>query len=182
MKTILVTITILLAWTVSLNAAELKVKVPVEEFEQMKSRIDALENENNRLKQEVGSMEGGSSSPSLGQPSEELKSRLSDLESENSQLEREKSQLESENSQLKKQVTTFESSKQASQASPAPAPDDAEMQSQITALENKNRRLRNQVKKLKEGGVAASLSEDRRPARQVYAVETKRNFRHPFKF
>jgi len=178
-KTILVTITILLAWTVSLSAAELKVKVPVEEFEQMKSRIDALENENSRLKQEVGSM-GGSISSS--QPSEELKSRLSDLEREKSQLERDKNQLESENSQLKQQVSTIESSKQASQPAPAPAPDSAGMQSEITALENKNRRLRNQVKKLKEGGVAASLSEDRRPARHVYAVETKRNFSHPFKF
>ncbi len=179
MRTILVTITILLAWTVSLSAAELKVKVPVEEFEQMKSRLNSLENENSRLRQEIGSMEG-SSIPS--QPSEEIKSRLSDLERENSQLESEKNQLESENNQLKQQVDTLESSKQASQPAPAPAPDNTEMQSQITTLENKNRRLRNQVKKLKEGGVAATLSEDRRPARQVYAIETKRNLIKPFKF
>lgn len=167
MKTILMTIAVLLVWTASLNAAELKVKVPVKEFEQMQTRLADMENENSRLKQEVRSLERSSSSSSsttTSQPSEELKSRVSDLEHENRQL--------------KQQVTSRENSNMVSQ----PAPDSTEIQTRLTDLENKNRRLRNQVKNLKAGGIAATLAEDRRSTKQFYAIETKRNFKHPFKF
>ena len=163
-KTLLVAAMVLIGFGTA-GAGELKVQVPVNEYDQMRSRLETLENENTQLKQEISSV--GSSSPvqpapqpvlSAG-PSEEMISKLSGLESENESLKRE---IESLQSSLR------QAEAESSAAAPPPSLTDAELEERISSLERENLKLERKIQSYKDRGLRV-IDHDRRTARQVYS-------------
>ena len=151
MKKTLILAALMLIWVGPANSGELKVQIPVNDYEKIQSRLDALENENSRLKQEVNSLESNSTPPApetsaSAQPSEEMLERLS--------------ALEKENSQLKQEVEVM-------QNAPEPQTVDDDIESRLSSLENQNIRLNQKIKSYKDRGVRI-VDNDRRTARQVF--------------
>lgn len=171
-------------------AGDLKVMVPVDEFKQLKSRLDALEKENSKLKQGGGVEEVKSVSPVSG----ELQSRLQAVENENSRLLQElnamKSQdrpvqvsaevqarldaVEKENRQLKEA--------QARQGEKSPGGEDVGLVAKLNAAENENGKLQQEVKLLKEGRIAESYAASKISAREQYYIERRKGASHVYKF
>ncbi|MBU0675927.1 MAG: hypothetical protein KJ950_14925 [Proteobacteria bacterium] len=158
MRRIILLITVLLAWSGFVTGAELKVMVPIDDFKQMKSRLDSLESENVQLKQEVRTLNRQGD----GTQVESMKGRLESLEQENNQLRQQASAVESK----------------------AVAPvTDSEMGVKISSLEQENYNLRRRVLVLKDEGLAASYSEDRRSAKHVYSSSRGHDYtKNVFKF
>lgn len=171
-------------------AGDLKVMVPVDEFKQLKSRLDALEKENSRLKQVGAADEVKAVSPVSG----ELQSRLQAVENENGRLLQElnaiKSQerpvqvdtgmqarldaIEKENRQLKEA--------RANQSEKSPAVEDSGLVAKLTAAESENSKLQNEVKALRDGGFAAVFAENKTSARELYFLQRKKGLSHSYKF
>jgi|GEM_PF-6485603 len=143
---------ILLIWVGSVSAGELKVKIPVDEFEQMKTRLEKLENENIQLQEELNTLSNKTTD-------EEMMEQVESLSQENEQLQQ---QIES---------MAGKTSKEASYAE--------EKDSRIDILGRENRRLKRSIASLKESG--ALLRSDRRTARQVYFQANKKFASHIFK-
>ena len=154
MKRIFWTMTILLFWAGSANAGVLKVMVPIDELEQMESRLKTLEKENSQLQQDAKSL--------ADKPSEKEKEMGSQLDA-----------LEQENNQLQQQVESLakESSEEAASAKG--------MDTRLDALGRENRQLKRSVASLKDAG--AVLRSDKRAAQQVYFQTTKKFANHIFK-
>lgn len=198
MKRILGIMAILLIWAGSVNAGVLKVMIPVDDFEQMESRLKTLEKENRQLKS------GAEISP-IRPPKEdraryakEMQARIEALERENNQLRQEVlkplpsvsleaekalsaakemevklNTLEQENTQLKQQVESLAViSSEDVEAS-------KEMDSRLDALGRENRQLKRSVASLKDAG--AVLRSDKRTARHVYSEQNKKISNHIFK-
>lgn len=172
-------------------AGDLKVMVPVDEFKQLKSRLDALEKENSRLKQGGAAEEVKAVSPVNG----ELQSRLQAVENENGRLLQElnavKSQertvpvdtgmqarldaVEKENRQLKEARTD------QGEKSPAIG-EDAGLVAKLTAAESENSKLQQEIKSLRDGGFAAVFAENKISARELYFLQRKKGLSHSYKF
>ncbi|MDF1578316.1 MAG: hypothetical protein P1P81_07720 [Desulfobulbales bacterium] len=135
---------ILLIWVGSANGGELKVQVPVDEFEQIKSRLETLEQENQALRSEVKTMA----------------KRTTDAE-----LKEQRDKLARENEELRQQAESL-AEKSLAEAAHAEKKD-----SRIDAMGSENRQLKRTVAVLKESGEA--LRSDRRTARQVYFEANK---------
>ena len=147
MKRIIMVMAVLLIGAATSRAGELKVMVPVNDYKQMQSRLQTLEQENNQLRQSVssGGMRGGSS-----QETAALQSRLTGLERENNSLRQQLSAqqaqvggdelagriagLERENDSLRQQLN-------AQQAQP----DSGELTARIATLEQENSQLQKQL-------------------------------------
>jgi len=143
---------ILLIWIGSVSAGELKVKVPVEEFEQMKTRLETLENEKVQLQEELKTLSDKTTD-------EEMKEQVESLSQENKQL------------QQKVESMAEKTSKEASYAK--------EKDNRLDTMGRENRQLKRAVASLKESG--ALLRSDRRTARQVYFQANKKFASHIFK-
>lgn len=174
----------------SVVAAELKVMVPVDDFKQMKSRLEALEIENSQLKQRAAA-EPVAATPDTS----ELHSRLQFVESENSRLRQElniaKSQerpavadaeiqarletVERENRQLKEEAQSRQSDKSS-------GGEDAALAAKLNATENENVKLQQEVKNLKDGGLMAIFGENKISARELYFLKRKKGVSHVYKF
>ena len=152
MKRIFGIMAILLIWTGSANAGQLKVMVPVDEFEQLESRLAALEQENSQLQQEVKSLAEKPSEKKMG-----------------SQVDA----LVQENNQLKQEVESL------AEKSSAEAASSKGMDTRLGALGRENRQLKRSVASLKEEG--ALLRSDKRTARHVYFERNKKFSSHIFK-
>lgn len=158
MKNVFWITTILLLWLGAANAGVLKVKVPVDEFDQMKSRIEALKNENDKLKAEINS---------YAVPAEEVDSvKAKEMRDQIEALER-------ENDQLKSEVKTL--AEKPSGADPEIA---KEMNSRIDSLGRENRKLKLSVASLKEKG--QELQSDKRTANHIYFETNKKFSKHIF--
>lgn len=188
MKRIFLLTASMLVWGGPVVAAELKVMVPVNEFKQLQSRLEALEKENAQLKQVEGA---AVASPVSG----ELQSRLQSVENENNRLRQElnavKGQerpaqvspevqarleaVESENRQLRESM-------QARDVEKSSGGEDAGLSAKLNAAENENIKLQQEVKLLKDGGFAALFSEDKISARELYFQKRKKGISHAYKF
>ena len=156
MKKTVTLLALMLIWIGTAYAGELKVQIPVNDYEKIQSRLDALESENSKLKQEVSSLENNSVSPSPQamvntQPSEEMLSQLSELERENNQLRQDMESLQ--NSQSTASV-------------------DDDIESRLSSLESENSRLSRKVASYKARGIRV-VDNDRRTARQVFRDMTR---------
>lgn len=191
MKRIFLLTAAMLVWGGPVGAADLKVMVPVNEFKQLQSRLDALEKENAQLKQGAASEGAGVASPVGG----ELQSRLRDVENENSRLRQElnaaKGQerpaqvspevqarleaVENENRRLRESL-------QASEGEKSSGGEDTAVSARLNAAENENIKLQQEVRLLKEGGFTALFSEDKISARELYFQKRKKGIRHAYKF
>lgn len=159
MKKIYWIMAILLIWAGSANAGVLKVKIPADDFEQMKSRLEALEKENNQLQQEVKSLSDRSSEAKKTSDAKELESKISALTQKNNKLKKE-----------------IESMTEASSNDAASA---ERLANNLDTLGRENRQLKKSVATLKESG--ATLRSDRRTARHVYYEASKKLNNHIFK-
>lgn len=144
---------IILIWTGSAGAGVLKVKVPVNDFEQMQSRLEALEKENIQLQQEVKSLTKKPAENELG-----------------TQIDA----LEKENAKLKEEIKSL-----AEKSSEADAASINAMNSRLDSLGRENRQLKRSVASLKETGT--DLVSDRRTAKQAYSGTNKQLNSHIFK-
>ena len=159
MKRIFWIMAILLIWAGSTNAGVLKVKVPVDEFEQMKSRLETLEKENNQLQQEVKSLADKTSEAETVSDKKEVESRLKALAQENNQLKQKVEEL--------------------AETSSEEAGSSEKLASSLDALGRENRQLKRSVASLKEAGTV--LRSDRRTARHMYFETNKKFAGHIFK-
>jgi chromosome segregation ATPase len=182
MKRIIGVAAILLIWVGSANCGELKVKVPVDEFEQMKSRLETLEKRNRELKNEVeirsnktADAEMEEQLEKMARENEELKSQMNNLSNTttdtgmNERLET----LARENKELQQKVDSL------AEQSPEEDSYARKRASQLDALGRENRRLKRAVTSLKESGTV--LGSDRRTARQVYFEANKKFATHIYK-
>ncbi|MBU0486039.1 MAG: hypothetical protein KKB30_16160 [Proteobacteria bacterium] len=147
----------LLVWTGFVTAGELKIQIPVSAYEEIRSRLEILENENNQLKQEVETLnaakEGGS---------------------QNKDMESSLTAMEAENSQLKAKVKSLENVKVS-------ASQDSDLDSRLADMEKENNRLKLRVKALKEGRAANFYTSDTRSARQMYSAIVLKTNNHVYK-
>jgi chromosome segregation ATPase len=142
MKQIFWIMAMLLIWAGPVNAGVLKVMVPIDEFEQMDSRIEALERENRQLQKEVESSGGSKMSPQLDaleQENSQLRQQVRSLAGKSSDIEIESQldTLEQENNRLRQQVESL-----------AGNSSEKEMGYQLDALEQENNRLKQQIESL----------------------------------
>ncbi|MFN2366030.1 MAG: hypothetical protein ABR523_06145 [Desulfurivibrionaceae bacterium] len=182
MKKLIGIAAILLIWAGSATGGVLKVKVPVDELEQMKSRLETLEKKNQELKSEIRTL-------SQTTTNAEMNERLARMARENEGLQRElnilaekttdakmNEQLEKmarENEELQKQVAAL-TENPSQEASLTEKKD-----SRIDALGRENRQLKRTVTSLKESGTVQRS--DRRTARQVYFEANKKFASHSYK-
>ncbi len=190
MKKIFLLTTMMLVWSGSVVAGELKVAVPVDEFKQIKSRLEALEKENSQLKK--GSGPDGSIMGSPGSP--EMEGRLQATENENSRLRQELNALKSQerstssNMEIQAKLDTVEKENrqlkeaQARQSEKSPVLEDASLATKLNVVENENSKLQQEIKALKDGGFAAVFAENKISARELYFLERKKGINHAFKF
>ena len=181
MKQIIMFMAILLIWAGTANAGVLKVKVPADEYEQMKSQLETLKMENSKLKQAVNDIAENPSTDNAD--AEELLSQLEALENENSKLKQAVGYL-SEKSSINEPATTeivtqldalAKENNQLKQQLEATK----DVNDRLNALGKENRKLKRSVASLKEKG---SLQRgDRRTARQVYHDPQKTFADHIFK-
>lgn len=169
-------------------AGELKVMVPIDEFKEMKSRLEALENENSQLKQ------GGGRAAAAPSPGGEIQSRLQAVESENSRLRQELEAMKRSagpapsSADLQARLEAVEKeNRQLRESVPAGAGDstgggDAALTARLNAAENENSKLQQEVKLLKEGGLAAAYAENKISARELYFNIRKKGISHVYKF
>jgi predicted nucleic acid-binding Zn-ribbon protein len=150
----------LLIWTGSAGAGVLKVKVPVNEFEQMESRLEALENENRQLKMDINSLATKPTATEKAVNTEEITARINALEQENNQLKKEVASLTAESSGS---TTSHEK----------------EIGAKLDSLGRENRRLKQSVAALKE--VGALQRSDSRTASHQYFETNKKFATHIFK-
>ena len=198
MKQIFWIMAILLIGAGSANAGVLKVMIPVDEFAQMKSRIETLKEENSQLKRDARFLAGASSDVDSASDSKEMQSRIETLERENSRLREEVykplaaksleaeeasnaakelaaqlNALEQENNQLKQEVWSL------AEKSSEEATSSKGMDTRLDALGRENRRLKRSVASLKEAG--AVLRSDKRTAMHKYSERNKKISSHIFK-
>ncbi len=171
-------------------AGDLKVMVPVDEFKQLKSRLDALEKENSRLKQSGGAEEVKSVSPANG----ELQSRLQAVETENNRLVQEINTLKSQerpvqvNAEVQARLDAVEKENRqlkearANQVEKGPGGEDVALVAKLNAAENENGKLQNEIKTLRDGGFAAVFAENKISARELYFLQRRKGLSHAYKF
>lgn len=190
MKRIFLLTAVMVVWSGSVVAGELKIAVPVNDYKQLKSRLEALEKENSQLKRGIGSEGAVVASPVGG----EMQSRLQETENENTRLRQElnaiKSQerpvtadveiqsrleaVEKENRQLKEA--------QVRQVQKSPGGEDPVLVGKLNVAENQNIKLQQEIKMLKDGGFASVFAESKISARELYFQKRKKGASHPFKF
>lgn len=174
-------------------AGDLKVMVPVDELKQLKSRLEALERENGQLRQQSAVVQAAPVATPPAPVNGELQSRLLAVESENNRLRQELAAardrapqaagngemqarldaVERENRQLKET--------QARQAA-AGTSGDAGLAARMQTAENENIKLQQEIKSLKEGGLAAVFAENKMSAREQYYLKRKKSISHAYKF
>jgi predicted nuclease with TOPRIM domain len=189
-KRIIIIVAAFLICVGTARAGELKIMVPVDDYKQMKTKLEMLEKENSQLKQEVTSK---NASGGAGQEdAEALQSRLKGLEKENSSLKQQLqaqqgqagnelkdrvSALEQENSQLQKQLAEKQQQGGENMAGAEKA-----NEARLAEVENQNSQLQQELKILKEEGVSASLLGDKSTARELYATTRHASSFHSFSF
>jgi len=177
------------------QAGDLKVLVPVDEFRQMQGRLEALEKENNQLKQGPARQEVA---VTPAPASAEMQNRLQAMESENARLRQEMNAakvsqgnqagsnpeiqakldaLAKENSQLKAAARVGG----AATTSSAPL-EDKGLQASLEAAENENNHLRQEVKLLQAGALAEFFGSNKISAREQYFLERRKSINHVYKF
>jgi hypothetical protein len=157
-KRIFLLTAVMLVWSSSLVAGELKVMVPVDEFKQLKLRLEAIENENNRLRQELSAMK---TQERPAPANVEIQTRLETVEKENRQL---------------KEAQARQDEKKSSGG------DDAGLTVKLNAAENENSKLQQEVKLLKEGGISQAYAANKIAAREQYFIERRKGASHVYKF
>jgi len=141
-------IALVLVWTGSASAGELKIQIPINEFEQIQSRLDALEKENTTLRQEARSMERSVQTGQVDDPA--MKSRLDALEAENNRLRQD----------VEAQAGSGEMVVQSDSET-------ADLHNRLSELESQSRRQKQEIKTLKQG--KAFIESDTRSAKQLYS-------------
>lgn len=189
MKRIFFLMAAMLAWNVASQAGDLKIAVPVDEFKKMQARLEALEQENNQLKQG----DRHSAAAASATATDEMH-RLQVMESENARLRQEISGLKGsqsgsavsaeiqakldslakENNQLKDAVRTGGGS--------AAGQPEVGLQARLATVESDNDRLRQEVKLLQAGDLAEVYGENKISAREEYFLARRKNVSHVFKF
>ncbi|MEN8134967.1 MAG: hypothetical protein ABFS18_05455 [Thermodesulfobacteriota bacterium] len=201
MKRIFGIMAILLIWAGAVDAGVLKVMVPVDEFEQMESRLEELKKENRQLKKGSNSLPDKTTEVDRTAYTNEMQSRIEALERENNQLKQEANQplpansleaeraanaaeeleaqlkeLEQENKHLKQEVWSLaEKSSEETTSSES----SKKLETRLDALGRENRRLKRSVASLKDTG--AVLRSDKRTAGHVYSERNKIFSSHIYK-
>lgn len=190
MKRIFLLTAAMLVWGGSVVAGELKVAVPVDDYKQLKSRLEALEKENSQLKQGAGSKGSVVASP-VGA---EMQSRLQETENENSRLRQELNAMKSQerpapaNLEVQARLETVERENrqlkeaQARQSEKSSGVEDVGLAAKLNAAENESSKLHQEIKLLKDGGFAAVFAESKIAARELYFLKRRKGLSHPFKF
>lgn len=160
MKQIFGIMAILLIWTGLAGAGVLKVKVPIDEFEQMKSRLETLENENSQLKKDVDSLAANPAETEKAANTKEIEARIN--------------ALAQENDQLKEEIKSLADKPSESEAAHA-----KEFGSKLDSLGRENRQLKQSLASLQEAG--ALQRSDSRTARHLYFESNKKLAQHIFK-
>lgn len=163
----------MLIWCGSVVANELKIAVPIDEFKQLKSRLEALEKENNQLRQGVGPE--GVVAPST--VNTEIQSRLQATENENSRLRQELNTIKNQ-----EHPASTNTEMQARQSEKSSGGEDTLLAARLNAAENENSKLQQEIKTMKEGGVAAVFAESKISARELYFLNRRKGISHPYKF
>lgn len=171
-------------------AGELKVAVPVVDYKELKSRLEALEKENSLLKQGVRSEAGVKGTSDDG----EIQRRLQAEEMENSRLRQELNALKTQersaaaNTEVQSRLQAVEKENrqlretQARLNEKSTGGEDPVLAAKLNATENENSKLQQEVKSLKEGGLAALYAENKITARGLYFNKKKKGSSHIFKF
>lgn len=157
----------------SVVANELKIAVPIDEFKQLKSRLETLEKENSQLRQEVGPEK-------IVPPSTvnmEMQSRLQATENENNRLRQELNAMKSQ-----EHPATTNAEVQASQGEKSSGGEDTVLAAKLNAAENENSKLQQEIKMMKEGGFAAVFAESKISARELYFLKRRKGISHTYKF
>lgn len=190
MKRIFLLTAAMLVWSGSVVAGELKVAVPVNDFKQLKARLEALEKENSQLKNGGAAEEVVVASP----VSSEMQSRLQATENENSRLRQELNAMKSQdrpesvNSEVQARLETVEKENrqlkeaQARQSEKSTGGEDPALAAKLNAAENENGKLQQEVKLLKEGRVAEAYAASKISAREQYFLERRKGVSHVYKF
>lgn len=191
MKKILLLMAAMLVCKGSVWAGDLKVAVPLDDFKKMQSRLEALEKENNQLKEGAQKAETAPATASV-----ELQSRLQYMENENNRLRQEVSALKgSQGGQapvnadvqakldaLSKENSQLREAARAGGAAVASVPQGSDGQARLEAAETENNRLHQEIKLLQAGSLAATYGENKISAREQYFLVRRANTNHVFKY
>jgi len=158
------------------NGEELKMKVPVDKWRKLRTRLYSLEKENNSLKQKVRALEAAGK-----KGSGDRTARIDALEAENNRLRQEVRMMESaagsrrvddetkgrladledENNRLRQEVKALE--KAAAKGS-----GNGKYKARVAALKKQNLRLKKKIQALRSGVVAVSYTGEKRSARHEF--------------
>jgi hypothetical protein len=187
-KRIFILTAAMLVWGGSVVAGDLKVMVPVDELKQMKSRLEALEKENSQLK-------GGASAVAATPSISEMESRLLAVESENNRLRQEVNAAKGSerpalaNAEMQARLETVErENRQLKEAQArqgdkgSTGSDDVSMAAKLNVAETENIKLQQEIKSLKDGGLAAVFAENKVSAREQYFQKRRKGIAHTYKF
>lgn len=173
-------------------AGDLKIAVPVDDFKQLKSRLEALEKENSQLKEQAAVAKPAAVAVAPVDP--ELKGRLQAVESENSRLRQELNAAKVQerpapvNTDAQARLEAVEKENrllkeaQARQSEKGVGGADADLTAKLNVAENENIKLQQEVKTLKEGGLAAVFAENKISARELYFLKRSKGLGHAYKF
>jgi len=170
-KTAIVVAAVAMFVSVSAGAEDLKLKVPVEKWRQLRTRLYSLEKENLVLKRKLRSVGGGEAAAAA----EKEAARLDELAAENARLRKQLADmqtaagagselrarldlLEEENRRLRSEVDGLK-------AAVATAEGGGNADRRIAVLERRNLRLKKKIQALRSGVVAISYTGEMRSAR-----------------
>lgn len=157
MKRIFLLAAVILVWSGSVVAGDLKVMVPVDEFKQLKARLETIETENSRLRQELNALKSQERQTPANM---EIQTRLDTVEKENRQLKE----------------------AQVRQGEKGLGVEDAGLVAKLNAAENEKSKLEQEVKLLKDSGFASVFAENKISARELYFQKRRKGLNHAFKF